>query len=291
MKALFCIAVSAILVTAALPLPAQEAPDPPHVLRIIREDIKEGKTAAHAKSENAFMQEAARLKYPTSIIGMTTVTGPSQAWFLEAHDSFNAVEATLAAFDQPGAQFAKLDELDSELRSSSRVWLAVYRPDISFHGQDVMQTLPKSRFMTVDIMRVQPGHDAEFAEIGRMAVDALQKSMSDQPVAVYQVVSGLPTGTYLLFEPAASLKTMDSESDRDRGMLQAMGDSGMRRYTKSVSDNVSSEESLLFSISPRMSYVSKEFAAADPSFWNPEPEPATTSTKARPKTALKPAAK
>jgi hypothetical protein len=32
-------------------------------------------------------------------------------------------------------------------------------------------------------------------------------------------------------------------------------------------------ESFLFTLNPRMSYVSKEFAAGDPEFWIPKPPP------------------
>ncbi|HLG97961.1 MAG TPA: hypothetical protein VKX49_16725 [Bryobacteraceae bacterium] len=284
---------SAVIVcfAAALPLPAQTPSEPPAVLRIIRESIKEGKSTAHRNSETAFMLEAARLKYPTNIIGMSTLTGASEAWFLEAHDSFAAIESTLAAFDNPEAQYAKLDELDAEFRTGSRVWIAIYRPDLSFHGQELMQNLPKARFMNVTLLRVHPGHESDFGELARMAADASQKAMASQPVAVYQPVSGSPAGTYIVFEPAASLKNMDGAGERDRAMLQAMGDSTAKRFTKSLGDTIASEESLLFSIEPRMSYVSRDFAAADPAFWNPKSDGSTSSTKARPKTALKPVAK
>lgn len=290
MKSNVCSAAAAVVcLAAALPGTAQTPSDPPAVLRIIREEIKQGKSAAHRNSETTFMLEAARLKYPANIIGMSTLTGRDEAWFLEAHDSFAAIEATLAAFDNPDAQYAKLDELDAEFRTGSRAWIAVYRSDLSFHGQELIANLPKARFMNVDLVRVQPGHDAEFGELGRMAVDAAQKSMVDQPVAVYQVVSGAPNGMYIMLEPAVSLKALDSAQVRTRGMLQAMGDSTARRFTKSLSDTIASEESLLFSLEPRMSYVSKEFAAGDPPFWNPKQEESKAPAKARPRTKLKPA--
>jgi len=287
---LFALAATALF-CPAFPISAQTPTDPPPVLRIIREDIKEGKSAAHRNNENSFMLEAALSKYPANVIGMSSLTGTDQAWFLEAHASFEAIENTLAAFDKPGSKFAQIDELDAEFRSSSRAWLAVYHPEMSYHGQELMQALPKSRFFNVEIMRVQAGRDDEFAEIGHMAVDAYQKSMSDQPVAVYEVVSGQPNGTYLLFQPTASLKALDTVGQRNSAMVQAMGDTVSKRFFKAVSETIVSDEPLLFSIDPRMSYVSKEFAAADPSFWNPQPEETKAPRKGRPKAASKPAAK
>jgi hypothetical protein len=285
-RTLLPIAGIAMLCCAAAQVFAQASADPPKVLRIFREDIKEGRGAGHEKSESAFMEAAAKAQYPANILGMTTMTGGVQAWFLEGHDSFDSIAQAEAALGK--SEFETLDSLDAEFRSSSRSWIAVYRPDLSYHGQDMMQTLPKARYFNIITMRVQLGHDQEFDQIAHMAVDAYQKSMSDQPVVVYQVVSGMPDGTYLLFEASASLKMLDTEPERSRAMVQAMGDSGSARFFKAVRDNIVSDESLLFVINPKMSYVSKDVAAADPDFWNAKP--AETKPPAH-KTAAKPAPK
>jgi len=56
---------------------------------------------------------------------------------------------------------------------------------------------------------------------------------------------------------------------------QAMGDRNRQHFDMLAPEVVQSTESLLFAFNPRMSYVSKEFAAADPGFWNPKPKPAS----------------
>jgi hypothetical protein len=282
---LVSLAAAGMLCAAASQLAAQTAP--PSVLRIIREDIKQGKDSAHRNSENAFMLEAAVAHYPAHVIGMTSITGTGQAWFLEGHDSFDAVEKTLNAFGATDSKFAQLDELDAEYRTSSRSWFALYRPDLSYRGEDWMQNFPKARFVGVDLMRSQPGHDEDLEEVGRIIAEAEKKSMSDQPVAVYQIVSGLPSGTYLLIRPMASLKTLDTNPDRERAMVQTMGDTTVKRFAKAVTDGIASSETLLFGLEPRMSYVSKEFIAADPDFWTPKTE--APKAKPRPKAATKPA--
>ena len=53
--------------------------------------------------------------------------------------------------------------------------------------------------------------------------------------------------------------------------MQAMGDAGAKRFVKLEGDTIASSEALLFLLNPKMSYVSKDFAAADPGFWNPKP--------------------
>jgi len=278
---------AALLCSATLSLAAQTAADPPAVLRIFREYIKEGKGSAHRNNENAFMLEAAVQKYPANIIGMTTVTGGSEAWFLEGHESFGAIEATLAAYDRPDARFNQLDELDGEFRTASRSFFAVYRPEISFHGQELMQNLPKARFVTITLIHMRVGHESDFDEIAKMASDAMLKAMSDQPVVVYQVYSGLANGTFLLIEASPSLKAMDSIPERSQAMVKAMGDTGSKRFFKAMADGFVDSEAMVFALDPRMSYVSKEFAAADPSFWNPKPEETKAPAKPKSKAAAK----
>ena len=54
-----------------------------------------------------------------------------------------------------------------------------------------------------------------------------------------------------------------------------MGDRNRQHFDSLAPEVVQSTENLLFAFSPKMSYVSKEFAAADPEFWNPKPNPPT----------------
>jgi hypothetical protein len=280
MKKTLCTLLGTGLLCAAFQLSAQE---PPPVLRIFREDIKEGRGMAHEKSEMKFAQAMARNKYPANVIAMTTLSGTTQAWFVEAHTSFVSIGQANAAMDKI-AEFGELDALDGEYRASSRSWIAVYHPEMSYHGTQLMQTLPKARYFNVINMRIRLEHDQEFAQIAKMAVTAAEKSGDDQPIAVYQVVSGAPTGTYLLFEPSASLQSMDDGPARGRAMFAAMG-SEAAKFVKNAGDTIVTSEALLFQINPKMSYPSKEFAAGDPDFWTPK---AAKSASAKP--AAKPVA-
>lgn len=255
--------------------------EPPKVLHIQREDIKEGKGPAHAKSEERFVRAVTgtKKKFPVNFLGLASVTGPSQVWFVEGHNSFVSLADTMA-FEDETPEFATLDAADAEYRTGSRSVIAVYRPDLSYRGTQLAETLPKARFFNVITIRIRFDHDLEFAEVAKNAIEAATKAESDQPVAVYQVASGMPAGTYMLMEPAASLKTLDEAPARSRALMQAMGESGFKKFLKSAGEVIVNEESLLFAIDPKMSYVSKEFAAVDPDFWNPKP--ARTGTKAKP---------
>jgi len=277
MKTSLCTLLGTGLFCAAFQLAAQAPTDPPPVLRIFREDIKEGKGAAHEKTEAKFAQAMLKNKYPVNSIAMTTMSGTNQAWFLEAHGSFASIGQSQAALDSP--EYGTLDMLDAESRASSRSWIAVFRPDMSYHAKELVETLPKARYFNVITFRVRQGKDEEFAAVAKSAVAALAKSGSDQPAVAYQIISGSPNGVYLLFEPTASMKTFDDQPARSQAFARAMGDSGMKKFMKDVTDAVASTEAVLFQINPKMSYVGKDIAAGDPDFWTPKPAKTVTSAK------------
>ena len=288
-KNIYSLLGAALLAGAAIQLSAQPPSEPPKVLRIFREDIKEGKNVAHEKTEANFVQALARLKYPNNVLAMTTLTGMNQAWFLEAHDSFESIGKAEAFAEKEAVkvEMEKMDALDSEYRSSSRSWIAVYHPEMSYRAKELVETLPKARYFNVIIMRVRQERDQEFGDLAKMAIAAAERSNNDQPVVTYQIVSGAPNGTYLLLEPTPALKTLDEGPARSRAMFQAMGDSGVKKFTKTAEEAIATEESMLFTIDPKMSMVSKEFAAVDPEFWTPKPAAKPAAKSAQKATAAK----
>src|SRR5260370_12316798 len=150
-------------------------------------------------------------------MALVSLTGPSQAWFLEAHASFASIGQAEAFVGQNAAvktQFETLDSQDAEYRSSSRSWIAVYHPEMSFHAKELMDTLPKARYFNVILFRIRQDHGAEWVDLAKTAIAALQKAVSDQPVVTYQVVSGSPNTTSILSAPTTSLPTPNSPPAR-----------------------------------------------------------------------------
>jgi hypothetical protein len=149
---------------------------------------------------------------------------------------------------------------------------------LSYHSAALTEGLPKARYFNIVTIHIHFERDLEFAEIAKTAIEAAERAKSDQPVAVYQVVSGMPAGTYMLLEPAASLNALDDAPARSRTLIEAMGESGARKFLKNAGEIIAGEEPVLFAINPKMSYVSKEFAAGDSEFWTPKP-PQKISTR------------
>jgi hypothetical protein len=234
---------------------------------MFREEIKEGKGAAHERTEAAFMAAAEKAKYPAHILALTSLTGTSLAVFLEGHATFASIAKAQGALDTP--EFGKLDRADAEMRTSQRSVLAVYRGDLSYAAGKM--DLPKARFFTIETIRVKQDQVDRFAELARLVVAGAEKSGSTQPVATYQAVSGAPSGTFYLLQPMESLQSMDEEAKRNQAMVQAMpnGAENMRELTGTIAN----EESILFVVDPVMSYVPKEWESANPAFWERKPEP------------------
>jgi hypothetical protein len=253
--------------------------EPPKVLRIYREEMKPGKGAVHEKVEAGYVRALSKTSWPIHYIGMSALSGPSEAWFMEAHDSFASIEKEemdVEKMPELKAELAALDEQDGDLRTGGIGVIAVYQPDLSFHAAHIGDSLPKDRYMSVLTLHIKPGQDATFQQAARIVLDADEKAGLDEPVLTYMVTSGMSGGTYLLFYPLRSLDYYDSSPMRSKKVHEAMGDK-MAEFETLVGQSISGSESSIFSLSPRMSYVSSEFAAADPDFWNPKGEAPVTA--------------
>jgi hypothetical protein len=270
-----------VILLAVLPVFAQ----PPKVLRMFREDVKEGKGGAHEKTEAAFMQTAAKVNYPAHILGLTNISGTALAVFLEGHESFASIADSQAVLDTP--EFGKLDMADAEVRINQRSILAAYRPDLSYAADKI--DLPKMRYFSIETIRVRQGQGQKFAELVKLVVSAAEKSHNNQPVATYEVVSGAPNGTFLVLEPMDSLKSLDKGPQREQALVQAVQNGA--ETMRELSETIANEESILFAINPQMSYVPKEWVTASPDFWTPKPLPVVTKAPAAKPTAKKSPAK
>ena len=290
---------STLLVSlVALPLRAAESPapaGPPKVLQIFREEVKTGKGAAHVKVEKEFVAAFARANWPTHYLAVTTITGPTEAWFLAGYASFAAWEKDRDDIDKNKALTADLDRLvekDGELLTNGRSLVAFLREDLSA-GSPV--DIPKMRYFRLLTFRVRPGHENDFQDAVKIVKGAYEKAKVDLPWAVYQLSAGMPGPTFMIFLPMKSMSEIDAAIARAGAIREAEGPENEKALAKMASDGYATVESNILAFSPAMSYPSKEFVARDPEFWTPKPEakPAAPAKKAGagPKEQAKPADK
>src|ERR1022692_3528578 len=159
--------VAAGLLLSGASLIQAQSPAPSQLLRIFREDIKSGKGAAHEKVESAYVRAFSKSGYP-SYVALDAMTGPTQAWFLERYDSYEAMEKAIkmSQAEPLKTTLAQLDAQDGELRSGERGMIATYQKDMSY--LPVPPLGPKARFYIINTVRVRPGHTADFAEMRKL---------------------------------------------------------------------------------------------------------------------------
>lgn len=253
------------------------------MLAIYREEVRPGKSSAHAANEAAWAAAFTKGQAPTRWLAMTTIAGPSEAWFLSSYDSWEALQRNEDAMNANALWSADQDKfsaLDGELLNRTSSFAAAYRPGISYQPE---VSLPQMRYMQVDMVRVKPGRIRDFFESWQATVEAHKKAKMNEHWAVYQIVAGYPDGTFLFMYPMKSLAEMDQSGPMhgDQAYRDAVGEGGRIRANETTIAAVESSQRLVFSLSPKMSLLSKDWSDADP-FWTPKPVPAPAVAAKKP---------
>jgi hypothetical protein len=279
------IAVAALSAGGALAALAQEA-GPPPVLQIGRELIKEGKMAAHERTEAAFVRAFRKADFPGHYLGLAPLSGSNEVWFLGAYPSFAMSEKWEAETEKEPLKSAleEADAQDGALRERSNTLWAVYRPQLSYRPDSL--DVGKTRFVRVFMYRIRPGHTGDFLEQAGVVVHTYDRANIDRNFVAYEVKAGAPAGTYLFFEGLTSLAPLDSAEEQNKAFLSILGAERLKKLEEFDAAGVMSEEINLFQVNPRMSYVSKSTEDEDPAFWRPKPpaaKPAAAPAAAAPK--------
>jgi hypothetical protein len=262
------------LASAAAPAAAQEATSshsPPKVMQIFVESVKPGKGAAHEKVEIGWPAAFRKAKWPTHYLAMTSASGPGEAWFMSAYESFEAIGTDQQNVDQTPAlarELERLSQVDGELLSGTRSLLALYRPELSYRPDiDIAQM----RYVAVTIVTLKPGYDSAYADVRKLVQAGHDKAKMDEHWAMYQVASGMPGPAYLLMIPMKSLQEMDlAQEIHGKAYQDALGEAGRQQVRDFARAGIATSETKLFAFSPKMSYPSEELVARDPKFWKPK---------------------
>jgi hypothetical protein len=243
---------------------------PPVLLQIEREEVRPGKAAAHAATEAAWAAAYVKAQSPVQWLGMTTISGPAEAWFLTAHESFAELEKNDASVEANPALRSERDKMsaaDGELLTRTSTIIARYRPNLSYQAT---VKLPAMRYMTVDITRVKAGRVAEFTDAWRMIVDAHLKANMDEHWAVYQVESGMLDTTFLFLYPRKSLAEIDAAGPLHTATAyrDAVGESGRTRMGEMSRNCIEMEQTMHFRLRPGMSALPNEWKQTD-AYWAP----------------------
>lgn len=237
---------------------AQLWADPPELLRVIRNvhDLEPSRPYADAKTA-------------VNVLGMRAVSGPDEAWLMELHDSFASIEEVdqaLASTRPARNSNASANLASDDLLAPARLLIALYRPGLSYRPDEAAKNLPKAHYLLISIYRIRPGNEAAFSEIVKLRRARSDSINLDRPEIAYEVVAGSMSGTYVFVAPFPTLKTLDDGLARTPAYAEGVRDASK----KAAGETEVSQERLLLRIEPGLSYVSDDFASADPEFWNPK---------------------
>jgi hypothetical protein len=283
---------AALAVCAPLAFAQSTAPNdgPPAVITIGHEAIKEGKGAAHRKVEQDFANVFRKNKFPFHYLALSSESGPGEVVFLQAFPSFAAIEEgdKLIGKAPMKTELDLIEARDGELRAESRSLTTVFRKDLSYLPANPIP-ISKLRYVMIDTYRVRLGQNESMLAGAKVLLGGYQKINLPLTILCYQVIAGAPNGVYLFLIGMDSLKQLDDLQAEDKALADAVGADALSRLTKGEGDVFQTMESTLYSVSPEMSYVSKEDEDVDPAFWRPKvtaihpPAKGTVAKEAAPK--------
>ena len=238
---------------------------PPKVISIGLEQVKHGRASAHEKNEIAWIQALIGVKYH-EFLAVESLTGPSEVMWLIPFASYAEYEANYKKSTADGAVHSigmQYSAAEADDVSSKSEMLATYREDLSYAAPI---NIGEYRYLTIATTRLRPGHNSDYFELLKTINEARKSSNSDTHVAVYEVTSGAPAGTFLGFTLCKSLAEMDSA---DPAMTQAMADV-QQRINELVEKAVVVTSIATYAFNPRLSNPTEQIADADPAFWKPK---------------------
>ncbi len=260
---------TALACLLACTLSAQNMGPPPY-LQIVREEVKAGHGAPHAQTEAGWPRAFGKAKIANNYIALTTMYGPTEAWFVEGHGSIAEIDAVNKAIEATPGLSQELDRLsmaDAAHIGAVRTLLARFSPESSNPGE---LNLAEARAWEVTVFRVRPGKEASFFEGAKLYQSMVQQAKAEAPWATYEVMAGMPGPTYLVFAPHKTLAEIDPATGAGAAIQKVMNEETMKKFG-ALSEGFISVENFVFAPSPEMSYMSAEWMKQDPKYWGKKP--------------------
>lgn len=277
----FVLALSSLFLGAAVaplaaPLYAQDqaASAPPKLLQIFRESVKVGEDFAHMKNETAWAQAYAANKVSAHNLGLSTMSGTDEAWFISGYDSWADFEK--ASKETQSSKYAPFLEKDAQYVSETHGDLAEYNADWSYRPVNYSGDM---RYVEVEVIHIKPGHTTQWNEIAKIDGDAMAKANIDEHDIAYNVDYGSNGHVIYVFTPHKSLAELDQASANQKAFMDALGE-GRQRRLQLIDQAVTLASSQLLQVAPEYSYPDEAWIKADPQFWTVKKMPAAKAAAA-----------
>lgn len=238
----------------------------PNRLTIVREQVKVGHAAGHARNEAGWPAALEKAKSPDYYIAITSMTGSPEALYLIPSDSYAAEAASMKHDAKDPVLSAELDRLalaDSEFITNSTVIQTTARADLSL-GK--FPAVAKVRFFEISIFTARQGQEQNLDTIIK-TYGAVRKRVSpDASYRIYTVVAGMPDPTYIVISSVEDYAEFDRTTAEHNSVFVKATPEESAIFDKWGSA-VANSETNRYRVDAGQSYVSKEVRASDPEFW------------------------
>jgi len=241
----------------------------PKLLTIVREEVKPGRALDHAKHEAGWPAAFEKAKSPTYYIALTSLTGPSEAWYVVPYDSHAAISESMKREDNDpilSAELSRLAQRDAEFVHKVSVLQAVARPELSVGA---FPDVAKARFYEVSLFTIRNGQGQKFDEMAKVYGKARKRISPESSYRVYTIIAGMPGPVYIVMSSVDDYAKFDqSMADAVKTLSSATAEE--KAHFDKWGEIVVKEEMQRFRVDPLQSYVPKETREKDPEFWKPK---------------------
>jgi hypothetical protein len=248
---------------------------PPKFLNMIHQELKPGRIGAYDELETSIARIYNRESIPVFWVELESITGPAEVLYLNLFDSSEEMQKSMEALNAGLAAHPELlqmqDRLLQENTSSGTTVLGVRRDDMGYRPNTI--DFSKMRALRLSTVFAHPGYERAFMETEWSLSEASEKVHAHSAWAVYEVVGGLPEPAFVIVTPMQSLQGIDDIFETNESLKKTEGGALQQHLQELARIAYGTSDTRLFSVGPRMSHVSKKFAAGDADFW----APATTS--------------
>jgi len=252
---------------------------PAPVLMTVREMVRPGAEAAHAKLEAEYAAALDAGKGSQYYLGMGAITGTPQTVFLSGYSSLEEISEVHDQDDATmGEKLASLEEKHNGTLAGVDTAIWRLRPELSNPSP---LNLAKMRFIELVHIHVKLGHNAEFADMIKHIREGWMKADPDFHYLIYrQTLGSSMDDSYLVIIAIKSLVDLDKHHSMVAEYQKGLGEDVQKQMLEFESADYNSTESNLFVFTPSMSRLPESWTKDDTEFWKPKPTVAVPATKA-----------
>ncbi|HEV2494331.1 MAG TPA: antibiotic biosynthesis monooxygenase [Terriglobia bacterium] len=271
-----CVALFLAVLTAVAALGQEQS----NYLDVYVARVKPEKRAEFDAIEKK-IAEASRRHRGDTWVAMETLYGEQNTIsFISTRRNYAEVESSFATFEGAldkafgAAGAAKLLQDLNNTLIGVRAEVRRRRWDLSYNAPAdaaaYAQVVGKMRWLRSIVIRVRPGHAAEFEALLKDINAASQKNNQPGMRWVSVVADGGNPNVYYI----ARLLTSLGELDQGMALPEMLGEEGFQKFQKVSAESVAGVEFTISRILPELSNPPETIAAVAPDFWNPKPKAA-----------------